>query len=94
MPLVKRHESNINLSTPNLTVLGAPTASDEKAARVEQMRREKGIYWQGANLAKVESTFVEGIYAYYDAHGKCFAPKSAARIRYRHTIHSRKMILQ
>lgn len=39
---------------------------------MERLRIQKGIYWQGATLTKVESTFVDGIYAYYDGYGKMF----------------------
>lgn len=71
-PLGNKLGHNTQVSQPNLALLGTPAASDEKAAHIEQIRREKGISWPKLNLIKIESTIVDGIYAYTDSHGVMF----------------------
>jgi hypothetical protein len=50
---------------PDMALLGTPIISDAKAAEVERIRIEKGIYWPNYRLTRVESTLVDGIYGYY-----------------------------
>lgn len=51
----------------NPALMGSPTATDDKAAAVEQIRQQKGTYWPGPKLTSVSSTPIDNVVAYFDA---------------------------